>query len=266
MVSWRGLEFGYYPFFFGTAFLITLFLTKEMIFACFDRDPFFKEKASHIAETGWLSFFVGALIGARLGHLLFYRNFTELLVDPLVVFRLYEGGLSSHGGIIGVILSLFIWIRWQKPYFTPLKILDLLSPPALLVASFIRIGNFFNQELVGRVTDVPWAVVFGHPVGAVGGLPRHPVQLYEALFYLMGFSFLFIVWVKHKNTLPQGRLVGLLFLNVFLFRFVIEFFKEPHGYYTSNSPLLMGQILSIPFIIIGYILLRRSYAPLRMGP
>lgn len=266
MVSWKGFQLGYYPFFFGTAFLITLFLLKGMIFACFDRDPFFKEKATHIAETGWLTFFLGALIGARLGHLVFYQSFTELLADPLVIFRLHEGGLSSHGGIIGVILSLFIWVRWQKPYFTPLKVLDLLSPPALLIASFIRIGNFFNQELVGRVTSVPWAVIFGHPFGAVGGLPRHPVQLYEAAFYFIGFIFLLILWMKDKNRVPQGRLVGLLFFSVFLFRFMIEFFKEPHGYYTSNSPLLMGQILSIPLIAIGYILLRRSYAPVRMGP
>ena len=143
--------------------------------------------------------------------------------------------------------------------------LDLLSPPAMLVAGLIRIGNFFNQELIGTVTDVPWAVVFVHPVGAVGGLPRHPVQLYESLFYFILFALLFSLWIKKKRELPPGRLAGILFLGVFLFRFVIEFFKEPHGYYTADSPLLMGQILSIPLIIVGYILLRRSYGLPRMG-
>ncbi|MBP9840973.1 MAG: prolipoprotein diacylglyceryl transferase [Simkaniaceae bacterium] len=218
-----------------------------------------KERASLIAEMGWLVFFIGALIGSRLGHIFFYCSLREVVADPFMIFRIYEGGLSSHGGVIGVLMALFIWIRWYREYFTPLRVLDLLSPPALLIAALIRLGNFFNQELIGTVTTVPWAVTFVHPIGGVGGLPRHPVQLYESFFYFMGFILLLWTWIKNKTTLPEGRLIGSLFFSVFLFRFVIEFLKEPHGYYTSESPLLMGQILSVPLIVIGYILLRKSY-------
>ena len=131
----------------------------------------------------------------------------------------------------------------------------MLTIPVALTCGFIRIGNFINQEIVGTPTSLPWGVVFGHPVDGSGSIPRHPVQLYEALGYFVLFYFLLRVWQTKKESIKTGLLSGLFFTILFTFRFFIEFFKESQGQLIENSSLQTGQLLSIPCIIIGITLL-----------
>jgi prolipoprotein diacylglyceryltransferase len=128
--------------------------------------------------------------------------------------------------------------------------------PAAGAAFFIRIGNFINQEILGTPTTVPWAVVFGHPADGRASLPRHPVQLYEALFYLAMFVFLMVSRKKWRKW-KEGRALGLFLALIFGFRFYIEFFKEEQSWHLAGSYLTMGQWLSIPFFLVGLILFLR---------
>ncbi len=202
---------------------------------------------------------LGTVIGGRLGHVLFY-GWPFFREHPLEILKVWEGGLSSHGGAIGVLFSLmlyFLLMHKRLPEISFLLLLDFLTVPTALVGCFIRLGNFVNQEILGKVSFVSWAVIFKHPFGGAPALPRHPVQLYEAAFYLLTFVFLFFLWRKKEKVLKEGIISGLFFCLVFAFRFFIEFYKLPQSMFISHhSPgLLMGQYLSVPFIIIGILLL-----------
>ena len=146
-----------------------------------------KAKAKAFCEKLSIYVIIGAVVGARLGHLLFYEPFHELIRDPLVVLRIWEGGLASHGGILGIIIALCLFAKQQG--YRLLKLIDWLVIPACIAAGMIRIGNFINQEILGTVTNLPWAVTFGHPADGSIPMPRHPVQLYEALFYFVSRCF-----------------------------------------------------------------------------
>lgn len=212
-------------------------------------------KVKILSEKVSLGCILGAVIGARLADVIFYQDISTFLKDPLVVFRVWEGGLSSHGGALGVVLA--IWILSRKKVFSIcglsfLKLMDLISLPAPLVGALIRIGNFMNQEILGRPTNVAWAVVFGHPADGSRPIPRHPVQLYEAIAYLCLFSILLIVWKEMRFRWEKGRLFGLFLSLLFAVRFILEYFKEEQSSYLSpKSFMTMGQILSIPFMILG---------------
>lgn len=195
----------------------------------------------------------GTVIGARLGHVFFYE-WPRYRENPIDIFKIWEGGLASHGGAIGVILALYLYQRTIKknyPEFTFLTIMDCIAIPTAMTAVWIRIGNFFNQEIVGPVTDLPWAIVFAHPLEGQGGVPRHPSQLYEAVTYLITFFVLYCLWYKKSRQLKPGTLVGLFMILVFGFRFLIEFVKIPSSLIIEENILLTGQYLSLPFIILG---------------
>ena len=146
-----------------------------------------------------------------------------------------------------------------KHHLTWLRILDFLAVPAAFTSSAIRVGNFFNQEILGKPTNVPWAVIFGHPIDHSASIPRHPVQLYEAVWYLAIFFLLWRLSYKPFFLLVKGRLVGLLLILIFTFRFFIEFLKEEQSYLlTSFSVLTMAQILSIPVIFLGFLFYYRN--------
>ncbi len=209
-----------------------------------------------------LTWFVigGTIIGARLGHVFFY-DWPRYQHNPVEILKVWEGGLASHGGTIGVILALFFYQRSIKsrfPEFTFLTLLDIICVPTAMTAVWIRIGNFMNQEIVGPITSVPWAVVFGNPMEGPGGFPRHPTQLYEAVAYLFTFCILMTLWKKKREILPEGTLFGLFMILVFGSRFLIEFVKVPTSLMMDESLLLTGQYLSIPFIVLGAFLLLRS--------
>jgi len=200
---------------------------------------------------------LGILIGARLGHALFYE-LDYFIQHPLSLFNTREGGLASHGGAIGVLIAFLLYYRRlhrQVPQMTVRKLLDLIVIPTALVATFIRIGNFFNQEIVGIITLKPWGIVFGDPANAAGVFPRHPVQLYEAFAYFATFILLLGLWWRRAEKLPDGLLTGLFFILVFGSRFFLEFYKVPQtAMYDANNFLQIGQILSIPFVLAGIFL------------
>ena len=194
---------------------------------------------------------VGAVLGGRLGYVVFY-NAAYYLVHPLEIFWVWTGGMSFHGGLIGVVAAVMLFASRSKRSF--LGVADFLAPlcaPGLLAG---RIGNFINQELWGRVSDVPWAMIFP----AAGPLPRHPSQLYEAA--LEGVLLFLIVWVFAAKPRRPGQVSGLFLAGYGLFRFFVEFYREPdlHLGPVALDWMTMGQLLSIPVFVAGaWLLLRR---------
>ncbi len=205
---------------------------------------------------------IGIILGSRLGYVIFYGwpNFKDNLID---IFKIWQGGLASHGGIIATLFTVYLFrrkIRLQFPDLTFIRLLDVITVPAAFLAFCIRIGNFVNQEIVGFPTRVPWAVIFGHPSDGISGIPRHPVQLYEALFYLSISIFLYVLWRLKKTVCGSGVIIGLFFAITFSFRFIIEFLKVPTSLvFIEDNSLLMGQYLSLPLIILGLSFILRNY-------
>jgi prolipoprotein diacylglyceryl transferase len=197
----------------------------------------------------------GAVIGARLGHCLFYEP-GYYLAHPLDIPKIWQGGLASHGGAIGVALGLWIYSR-RHPGQPFLWLLDRVVVPTALAGALIRLGNVFNSEILGRPTQMRWAVVFDR----VDSLPRHPVQLYESIGYLLIFVLLLSIYRRTRDRTAPGLLLGIFLVTVFTFRFAVEFFKEPQSDYGQNLPLSVGQLLSIPCILFGGVLLARLRAP-----
>jgi len=186
-VDWPILWYGV---FFAVGFLLGFPLLVRLL----EGEGLERKEAAALADRLTLYVVAGTVLGARLGHLLFYERPERYWSDPLVFLRIWEGGLASHGGVAGILLALFLFrrkIRSAFPSFSVLKLLDLLSIPAALAGGFIRIGNFFNQEVFGKPSTLPWAVVFGHPFDGSPPVPRHPAQLYEACFY---FSLFALLW------------------------------------------------------------------------
>ena len=187
---------------------------------------------------------VGALVGARLAHCIFYSP-RFYAAHPLEVFEIWKGGLASHGGAMGMIVATWLYSK-RHPSQPCLWLLDRIGIAAALGGVFIRIGNLFNSEILGRPTTLAWAFVFLR----VDDVPRHPVQLYEAAGYLLIFLVLLAVY-RSRSTRPPGFLLGLFFVLLFGFRFGIEFLKEPQEDYSSPLSIVTGQWLSVPFIAIG---------------
>ena len=256
----------WYGFLFAMGFLVGYFLIRK-IFADFlanPSQPIAESKLQAIQLTDRLAVFVilGTVIGARLGHVFFY-GWSYYSAYPLNIFKIWEGGLASHGGAIGVLIGLiifFILSRKQAPKLTFLALLDAVVIPTAFVGGCIRIGNFLNQEITGIPTKMPWAVVFMHPIDGLPGIPVHPVQLYESIFYFFVFVVLITIWLRNKQTIGLGHVSGWFFLLVFGFRFMIEYLKMPQNEaFDVEGWFMMGQLLSIPFILFGAFLLIRTY-------
>ena len=210
--------------------------------------------------------FFGILIGARLGHCLFYQpqdfltswqGIVEMLLpihignngswwgETFGFFPTGYAGLASHGGTLGLMIALWLYVRKTK--LSIWTVLDNIAIATGTTACFIRLGNLMNSEIIGKITDVPWAFIFEK----VDGMPRHPGQLYEAIAYALLF---FIMWALHKKMpekIGTGWYFGFCLTYIFTFRFFIEYTKEIQEAFEASLPLDMGQILSIPFIIIG---------------
>ena len=207
--------------------------------------------------------FIGLIIGARLGHCLFYdfayysKHVAEIFLPFAVTdsgfnFTGYQG-LSSHGGGIGIILSLLIWkLRSAENKLFPA--LDAIAVAAPLTAGCIRLGNFMNSEIIGEPTGGTWGVIFSR----VDYIPRHPGQLYESLFYFCLFVIMIFLYRKTRMFSENGKLFGIFLTAVFVFRIIIETVKENQSSFESSMPVNMGQILSIPFIIAGLFLIFRD--------
>jgi len=208
--------------------------------------------------------FLGILIGARLGHCIFYqpdyfltswKGFVEMLLPIKITddgwhMTGYQG-LASHGGTLGLILALLLYVRQLKvPVWT---VLDNIAIATGITACCIRIGNLMNSEIVGKVTDesLPWAFWFVQNDGPQNVVLRHPGQLYEAIAYALLFLLMVILYKKMPQRVGTGFYFGLCLAYIFTFRFFIEYFKEVQEAFEQGLPFDMGQILSVPFIIIG---------------
>ena len=203
--------------------------------------------------------FFGILIGARLGHCIFYQpgdfltSWKGIVEMVLPIHFMADGswkvvgyaGLASHGGTLGLMIALWLYVRKTK--LSIWMVLDNIAIATGITACFIRLGNLMNSEIIGKITDVPWAFIFEK----VDAAPRHPGQLYEAIAYALLF---FIMWALHKKMpekISTGWYFGFCLTYIFTFRFLIEYTKEIQEAFEATLPLDMGQILSIPFIIIG---------------
>ena len=194
---------------------------------------------------------VGIIVGGRLGYVLFY-NFPFYLANPLDVFAIWDGGMAFHGGLIGVLAA--VWLYARKTDRSFLTVGDFLAPICIPGLGFGRLGNFINQELWGRATDVPWAMLFH----TAPDTARHPSQLYE--FTLEGLLLFIVVWVYSARPRSVGRVSGAFLLGYGSFRFIVEFFREPDAHLgpVMLDWITMGQLLSTPMILLGlYLLLRR---------
>ncbi len=197
----------------------------------------------------------GTVIGARLGHCLFY-NPAYYLSNPIEIFKVWEGGLASHGAAIGILIAVYLFSKKKKNY-SFLWIIDRIVIVVALAGTFIRLGNLFNSEIIGKPTDVSWAFIFT----SVDDLPRHPTQLYESIAYLIIFLILLFIYYKGLEKDRGGFLFGLFLVLVFTFRFFVEFLKENQSTFERGMILDMGQLLSIPFVIAGIIFITKSFKP-----
>ena len=199
---------------------------------------------------------IGTAVGARLGHCLFYEP-DFYLSHPLEILKIWEGGLASHGGTVGVIIAIWLYAR-RHPEFSFMWILDRIAVPAPMVAGFIRIGNVMNSEILGKPADLPWSFVFER----VDKIPRHPAQLYESLSYFALFAINMIVYRRNNNP-ARGLIFGMTIAWIFSWRIVWEFFKENQEAFENGMALNMGQLLSVPFILLGLFFMIRAW---KKGP
>lgn len=250
-----GREIRYYGLFFVAAFLISQYIMSFI----------FKHESKDVKDVESLTMHVmlGTIIGARLGHCFFYDFDYYVLQNPIKIFYIWEGGLASHGGAIGILTGLYLFVRKKK--YNYLWIVDRIVIVVAISGFCIRMGNLMNSEIVGLQTDVPWAFQFVRndcppPYDCeVNTIPaRHPAQLYEALSCLLIFGALMMTYLKTEIKEYRGRLLGIFLIILFTLRFFYEFLKENQSAFEDNLSLNMGQILSIPFVLAGIYFLATS--------
>ncbi|WP_020594844.1 prolipoprotein diacylglyceryl transferase [Spirosoma panaciterrae] len=243
-VRWYGLLFAT-GFLFGMQIMTYIFKTER--------------KPQTDTDSLLMTMVLGTVLGARLGHFLFYEP-AVFIDDPLRIITPPYGGLASHGAIIGILLGLWIYSRRAASQATGqsfLWVIDRISIVAALGGAFIRFGNLMNSEIFGKPTTVLWAFVFvrDHEFSQV---PRHPTQIYESLSCLILAIGLFWFWRTYRNQAAPGTMAGIFLIWVFSLRFVWEFFKENQVAFEDSMNFNMGQLLSIPAILLGLILLLRN--------
>ncbi len=195
---------------------------------------------------------IGVIVGGRLGYMIFY-NLSDFITHPWIFFQVWDGGMSFHGGLIGVGLASWVLSRRFKKKW--MDVVDFAAPLVPIGLAAGRLGNFINGELWGRVTNVPWAMVFPN----AGPLPRHPSQLYE--FLLEGVVLFIILWVFSSKRRPRFAVASLFLIGYGVFRFTAEFFRQPDPQlgYIALGWMTMGQLLSLPMIMIGILGLFFAY-------
>ncbi len=232
----------WYGLLFASGFLVGLYIVRRMFEA---------EKAPEAwLDKAFIYVVIGAVVGARLGHVFFYDwpHYSQNLAEiPMV----WKGGLASHGGAIGILIALWLFsVRVSKR--SMLWILDKVVVPTALAGCFIRLGNLMNSEIVGIPSDAPWAFLFVNGRPSISGEPRHPVQLYESISYLIIFFILFRTYWKTNAIQKPGFVFGLFLALVFSARFVLEYYKHSQGGLENTLGLFStGQWLSVPFVLIG---------------
>ncbi|MDP3556752.1 MAG: prolipoprotein diacylglyceryl transferase [Bacteroidota bacterium] len=226
-------------------------------------------------DTLTLYIILGTVLGARIGHCLFYGPwFDEELANgviiegylshPLNILKVYEGGLASHGGALGILTAMILYCRKEKESW--IWLFDRLVVVVPLAAMCIRLGNLINSEIVGKVTNVPWAFIFSNNDDDKYNLvkynipvpPRHPAQLYEAIFCFFLFILMYWLWKNKRDKVGPGFMFGVMCVLLFIERFLVEFLKENQAEFEGSMALNMGQWLSIPFILIGAFMIWRA--------
>jgi phosphatidylglycerol---prolipoprotein diacylglyceryl transferase len=188
---------------------------------------------------------IATVVGARLGHVIFY-DLEFYLRNPQLIPAIWRGGLASHGAAIAIILAMWLYVK-RTPRMTFFWLADRVVPAVAIGGMFIRIGNFFNSEILGHATDVPWAVIFAN----IDMVPRHPSMLYESLSTILVLAVLMVIYYKYNKKPPEGSLFGSFLVLLFSGRFLIEFTKLHHADFEAAWTFNMGQWLSLPLVAFG---------------
>lgn len=264
------LEIRYYGLLWALSFIVGFYLVKKL---------FLNEKEDEkLADPLLYSVIIGAVLGARLGHVIFYQSelFSQDFFSVFLPIKFYVNGefapefsgfsgLASHGGLIGIAIALF-WYKTKKSTRSYFWILDKVAVPSAIACVFIRLANFMNSEIIGMPTDSDYGVVFGNLVKGFAPITnepiyedfaRHPSQLYEAGFYFLIFGLLMWLYWKKKAYLKEGTLFGVFLITVFIARFIVEYSKVTQGGVSDEYglPVSTGQLLSIPFVLLGTFIL-----------
>lgn len=244
---------------YGVLFAAGFLVAQQLLYYIFRKDL----KPSGDVDTLAIYIIVGTVLGARLGHYIFYEWemllhtpgdwFISLITPPF-------SGLASHGATIGIPLSIYLYAR-QKSDQSFLWVVDRIAIVAPLSGAFIRFGNLMNSEIYGESTSLPWAFIFERETdpALLPLVPRHPTQLYEMLVCLILFACTFCLWKYKRTTIPVGTITAILLIVLFSSRFLIEFLKNNQSGFENELFLNMGQLLSIPAIVMGIVILMMGY-------
>ncbi len=243
-----GFSIRWYGLLFALSFIFGYIILKKI----------FKNEGVPIKVLDDLSTYmiISTIVGARLGHCLFYEP-SYFLANPIEILKIWKGGLASHGAVVGILFGIYLFSkRYNKHY---LWVVDRIAIVVALAGFFIRMGNLMNSEIFGDKTTLPWGFIFVREYGEGYTIAHHPTQIYEAVGYLLLFIFLYSYYWKHNGKLREGVLFGYFLLILWSIRFLIEFIKLPQVNFENNMFLDMGQLLSIPLILTGVFILWRSY-------
>jgi len=259
---------------FRTPNLYGLLFVSGLVIGYFVVKRMFKKEgiSNEILDKLVMYMVLATIVGARLGHVLFYGPYYDTVIDgqiiergyfshPADIFKVWEGGLASHGAAVAILISLYLFSRnvVHKPF---LWILDRISAPIAIGGTFIRLGNLVNHEMVGDQTDVPWAFKFfnywNEELQAFDPSPRHPAQLYEAICYFISFLVLLFLYWKKELWRKPGFVFGCFLIFIFGSRFFIEFIKVGQTARDAVYAINTGQMLSIPFVLVGIYLIVRA--------
>lgn len=230
------LQLRWYGLLFVGSFFLGLMILK-WIYKRENRDP-------DVLDNLLIYVMVGAVLGARLMHCFAYEP-EFYLSHPLEILKVWKGGLASHGGLAGVLIAFYLFsIRYNTPY---MWLLSRTAIAGTVIAASVRIGNLFNSEILGLPSDKPWAIIFAK----VDMVPRHPVQLYEAISYIIMFVLLITIYRKVTPAFATKIIPGVFLVTMFTTRFFLEYTKTRQAAYTTDLPFTTGQMLSIPYIILG---------------
>ena len=236
-----GLTVRWYGLLFATGFVLGYLILQKVLKKEGVEQKFLDELFTNM--------FIFTIVGARLGHVFFYEPH-YFLSHPLQILEVWHGGLASHGAAVGILIGLYIFARVHHKQY--IYVLDRVAIVVPLAGFFIRMGNLMNSEIFGYPTHLPWGFIFVRaqdPALAVG--PHQPTQIYEALGYLIIFFFIYRYYRKNATHLKPGKLFGFFMVLIFSVRFLVEFLKEPQEVWEQHMLLDMGQLLSIPLILLG---------------
>lgn len=250
-LSLGSFQVAYYGLTWALAFILGIWLFGKMS----KREEFDPK----MVDSAFIIMFLSTLIGARIGHCLFYEP-VHYLQNPLEILNIRQGGLASHGAAIGLLIGIWIFTnKWKVPY---IWMLDRIGIVVAIGGACIRMGNLLNSEIYGTETSLPWGFIF---VRAGETMPMHPTQIYEALMYMITFAVLAHMYWRTRASERRGEMFGVFLIMLFGSRFVIESIKQVQETFEQSMTLNMGQILSIPFVVAGVVILawslKRPYQP-----